>query len=752
MSLVDRVSSDARAEFLSSIANIVVSIEKSLSAESGGSLNGTNGHRHVQYRVAGTFSSPESGESQDSAGCIRQFISKGNKLHLNCTQDVHDLISHLIGADELSALGLDSFRTLAAQQAWRSSPRKTESKSSGRSYTLYMIRPTLSDAAQLKSVLHYDRSECYVLCLPEVSDMFPGVLQGMLGKSFTVLRGIGGHRGNRVVHLYSCNVHMAPVESSVLSMFISRSFQTFYAEGDPMSAWFYSKALEHLESRIFDGAVPRVTCLGHLSRMVAEILLKCRRDSAADLIILGTERSHAGSDMPYLTKELNAHRYGKESTTASSAETHSPKTGDKGTNADARATTDTMRLLRQSSMVDEAVLIDRSVDLVTPMCLNFTYEGLLDNLFGAVKGNLHLPPGVVEGSAGAAPIGILDQYRSNITSNKGSSSAKSTQSSSVLTLNSPLYKEIRWMNYSEVGKYLHQRALQVHKGYERGGLSTLGEMDAFVKKFKNLQKEHSELSVHVNLMSWLSSLVNGDLIQLLQHMEDTILQYSSDAKPEDSKLASITAKLFNKPCDPFVALFLDLIFWNVDVNQLYRLLVLASQTRDGIKSGDLQNIKRAVVDQYGFNQLLAMHELERMGMVRVNDAPDGMRWSRLCKKLNLLVDRDTGSADYSMIFGGYAPISLRLYQLIVLSRGLGSVQSELRLLNCPVSVLRQKNLVSEHKRQESKAATYKVLGYLGGVTLGEIAAVASLNQKQSQKILLITTDIVGMRNMLKVDV
>ncbi|CDR96724.1 VACUOLAR PROTEIN SORTING (VPS33), putative [Babesia bigemina] len=751
MSLVDRVASDARAELLSSIANVIVSIERSQSAESSASSNDVNGHRQVPYRVAGTVSSPERGESQDSAGWIRQFISKGNKLNVNCTQDVHDLVSHLFATDELSALGLDSFKTLAAQQSWRSSPRKGDGKATGGSYTLYMIRPTLPDASQLKSVLHYDRSECYVLCLPEVSDMFPGVLQGMLGKSFTVLRGIGGHHGNRVVHLYSCNVHMAPVESCVLSMFISRSFQTFYAEGDPMASWFYAKAFEHLESRIFDGAVPRVTCLGHLSRLVGEVMLKGRRDSAADLIILGSERSHSGSDMPYLTKEMNENRYRKQGTAADSAETQSAKAGDKGSNASAQATTDTMRLLRQSSVVDEAVLIDRYVDLVTPMCLNFTYEGLLDNLFGVVQGHAHLPPGVVEGSAGAAPIGILDQYRSNIASNRGALAARATQSGSVLTLSSPLYKDIRWMNYSEVGKYLHQRALQVHKGYERGDLSTLGEMDAFVKKFKNLQKEHSELSVHVNLMSWLSSLVNGDLIQLLQHMEDTILQCSSDVKPDDSKLASITAKLFNKPCDPCVALFLDLIFWNVDVNQLYRLLVLASQTRDGIKSSDLQNIKRAVVDQYGFNQLLAMHELERMGMVRINDAPDGLRWSRLCKKLNLLVDRDTGTADYSMIFGGYAPISLRLYQLIVLSRGIGSIQSELRLLNCPVSVLRQKGLVADQKRQEAKAATYKLLGYLGGVTLGEIAAVAYLNQKQSQQILLLTTDIVGMRNMLKVD-
>ncbi|GIX60916.1 vacuolar protein sorting/secretion protein [Babesia caballi] len=741
MSLVDRVSADARSEFLSSVANVVASIERLRSRGiTGADFGGTESQESPGGLVP--LHVREEQAHLDSEGCIRRFISKGNELHLKCTLDVKDLLSHLFRGDELLELGFASIQTISSH-APRRSPRTTDGHTAGQHYDIFLLRPALTDAHQLKSALHLDRSECFVICLPAVSDMFPEVLQGVMGKGYTVARGIRGQSGNRVIHLFGCNVHMAPVESCALSMFLSRSFESFYGEGDPMASWFFARALEYLESRIFDGAIPMVSCLGNLARFSAEILLKGRRDCAADLIILGKEQSHAPSDMPFLTRELRKNdrvmRRGCEKSN-DSATASSSCLGE-------TLLKERMGLLRQSSLVDEAVLIDRKVDLVTPMCLNFTYEGLLDNVFGIDRGKVHLPPGVVEGSAGAAP-GILEQYRSNAAAGRGHNSSHKVAGTTELSLGSSLYREIRWLNYSEVGKYLHQRALQVHKGYERGELSTLGEMDAFVKKFKSLQQEHSELSVHVNLMSWLSSLVNGDVTQLQQQLEDSILQSSSDLKLEDSKLASITAKLFNKPCDPSVALFLDLIFWNVDVQQVYRLLVLLSQTRDGLKMTDLQSIKKAIVDQYGFGQMLVMHELEQRGLLRVNESPDGLRWSRLCKKLNLLVDRDTGAADYSVIFGGYAPISIRLFQLIVLSRGISAVQSELRLLNCAVTVLRQRSLVPVESRG---SGSHKLLGFLGGVTLGEIAAVAALNQKRAEQTLLLATNVIDLRSMLNVE-
>ncbi|EDO08292.1 Sec1 family protein [Babesia bovis T2Bo] len=721
MSLVDQVAADGRVEFLSSIKKVITHIRNKASQSSGR----PNDARSTESSEKGTASTQGyDSVRHDVEQLIRSLANDNCAICLQCTSDVKELVDHLFLNGSLLDIGLKSIDLIQTEPP----NRRERSEDTTKSQQIYLIRPTFEDAGILKAVMSYDRSECFVLCLPGASEMFPDVLQGVLRKDFTVVRGIGKQTGNRIVHLFDCNVHMAPLESCALSMFISRSMESFYMEGDPMASWFFAKAVEHLESRILDGAINLLTCLGHLARFSGEILIKSRRDCAAELIVNSTKHSSVSSDMPFLTRELRNQRLLTDMPTS-------------GTDEDPSATVnlDTqrrMKLLKQSGTIDEAVIIDRRVDMVTPMCLNVTYEGLLDNVFGITNGSLQCPLGVVDGSVGDAS-GILEQYRSNF----GTLFPDTT----VVPLRSSLYREIRWLNYSEVGKHLHQRALQVHKGYERGDLATLDEMGAFVKKFKNLQKEHSELSIHVNMMSWMNSLISGDCMQLLHQLEDSILQSATDIKPDDSKIASLTAKIFNKPSDPCVQLFLDLIYWNVDVTQVYRLLILLSQTRDGVKSSELQSIKRAIVDQYGFCQLMTLHKLETMGLIRINDSPDGLRWARLCKKLNLLVDRENATADYASIFGGYAPISVRLFQLIILARNVSSVEADLRLLDCPVAVLRQKSVLPGNPTGRSHC---KLLGFLGGVTLGEIAAIAALNQKRGEQTLILATNVISMKSML----
>lgn len=732
MSLVDQVLSDARSEFFLAVTNALSSFSKAdetTTCAGLGDASDSNDNfekdgrpcRYVDRRTA-----------FEAEAYIKKVISDGNQINLFMTQDVNDLIRQLFKGNELIEFGFTSLKAMHRQHSRRVSIT-AERATKGEIFNIYFLRPTLYEASILKSNLLHERGDYYaVICLPDVPDVFPEVLQSVLGGDFTISRSISG---SKLVRLFPCNIHMAPVDSCVLSMFLSNSFEEFYADGDPMLSWFFAKAVEYLEYRMLDGAIPRVTCLGHLSRFISEALIRGRRDFAADLIVWGAERSNASSDIPFLTDELIRSkawiRRPPDSATANDV------------TLDPELFKEQKKILGLSTVLDEAIFIDRFVDMVTPMCLNFTYEGLLDNAFGVVQERVNVPPGIIDGNSGTGSA-IYDQYRNNFLTDDSSSNIFND---TLVQLSSPLYKEIRWLNYADAGMYLHQRALQVQKGYERGQLNTIGEMGEFVKKFKTLQQEHSELAVHVNLMSWLSSRINGSITQQLHQLEDYILQSSPDIKVEDSKLASLTAKIFNKASDRCVDMFLDIIYSNAEIRQIYRLLILLSQTRNGIKASQLQSIKKAIVDQYGFQQLLVFHQLEKMGLITVNDVPDGMRWTRLCKKLNLLVDRDTSASDYSVIFGGYAPISLRLLQLLLLSQNVTTIRSELGLLSCPVAVLKQKNLLQS---QTNGHARYKLFGMIGGVTLGEIASFMSMNQKSNQRMLLLTTNVANINSFIKV--
>ena len=50
--------------------------------------------------------------------------------------------------------------------------------------------------------------------------------------------------------------------------------------------------------------------------------------------------------------------------------------------------------------IDNLVLIDRSVDMVTPMCTQLTYEGLIDEFFHIKYGAVSLDGAVVRKEAG----------------------------------------------------------------------------------------------------------------------------------------------------------------------------------------------------------------------------------------------------------------------------------------------------------------------------------------------------------------
>ena len=43
------------------------------------------------------------------------------------------------------------------------------------------------------------------------------------------------------------------------------------------------------------------------------------------------------------------------------------------------------------SLIDMIVLIDRDVDMVTPLCTQLTYEGLIDEILGIEKGAVAIP-------------------------------------------------------------------------------------------------------------------------------------------------------------------------------------------------------------------------------------------------------------------------------------------------------------------------------------------------------------------------
>ena len=111
----------------------------------------------------------------------------------------------------------------------------------------------------------------------------------------------------------------------------------------------------------------------------------------------------------------------------------------------------------------------------------------------------------------------------------------------------------------------------------------------------------------------------------------------------------------------------DLICADTDRSQLsraLRLLCLQSLSSGGIRSNKFDALKRIIIQTYGYEQLLTICNLERSGILKRKDlllVESMSTWHSLRKPFRLIDER---VSDISYVAAGYAPLSVRLLQIL----------------------------------------------------------------------------------------
>lgn len=124
--------------------------------------------------------------------------------------------------------------------------------------------------------------------------------------------------------MWEYSLDLLPLEDDLLSLEWDSTFKELYLDQDTTSIYYAAKALMRLQ-RIY-GWFPRILGKGDYSKALCDMMLRMRLEMAVD-------------------------------------------------DLDASQTT------QMSQHIDSLIIIDRSVDLVTPLCTQLTYEGLIDEIF-----------------------------------------------------------------------------------------------------------------------------------------------------------------------------------------------------------------------------------------------------------------------------------------------------------------------------------------------------------------------------------
>nr|XP_054928610.1 vacuolar protein sorting-associated protein 33A-like isoform X2 [Dermacentor andersoni] len=366
--------------------------------------------------------------------------------------------------------------------------------------------------------------------------------------------------------------------------------------------------------------------------------------------------------------------------------------------------------------VDTLLLLDRQVDLLTPLATQLTYQGLLDELFGVQHNLVRLPE---------------------------ASSSEGAGSRQQLCLNSAeeLFAELRDRNFNAVGPLLSREAKSLTSQYEvRHDAKTIGEIKQFVDRLPSMQLKRKSLANHTSLAEEVKKVTDQESF------------FENLAVEQEFMNGVDTDKVH-----PHIE---DCIARQEDIVKVLRLVCMQSVANNGLRPKVLDHYRREILQTYGYWQLLWLLRLEKAGLLQAQEHKNHFSTLRKTLKLNVEDVSEQVPNDLSYVYSGYAPLSVRLAQFLALP-GWRAISEALTLLPGPtLTDLQQRPPAGRMPRRGSVSSLHSssaeepkvtLVFFLGGCTYAEISALRFLSQQDDAPVeyLVATTKLINGRTFLQ---
>ncbi|XP_056088767.1 vacuolar protein sorting-associated protein 33A [Rhinichthys klamathensis goyatoka] len=445
---------------------------------------------------------------------------------------------------------------------------------------------------------------------------------------------------------------LIPYDGDLLSMESESSFRECYLENDQTSLYHAAKGLMTLQALY--GTIPQIFGKGECARHVANMMLRMKREFAGHAQIL--------------------------------------------------------------PVFDTLLLLDRNVDLLTPLATQLTYEGLIDEIYGITNGYVKLPP---------------EKFAQK---KQGEGGKDLPTEPKKLQLNSAeeLYAEIRDKNFNAVGAALSKKAKIISAAFEeRHNAKTVGEIKQFVSQLPHMQAARSSLANHTSI----AELVKDITISEAFFESLTVEQEFMTGVDTDKVSTYIEDCIAQK--DPLI--------------KILRLVCMQSVCNNGLKQKVLDYYKKEILQTYGYEHILTVKNLEKVGLLKPQSTMRN-NYPTIRKTLKLWMEdaNEQNPNDISYVYSGYAPLSVRLTQ--VLARpGWRSIEEVLKILPGPHFEERQQVPTGLHKKRQPGENRTTLVFFLGGVTYAEIAALRFLSNMEDSgtEYIIATTKLINGTSWIK---
>ena len=402
----------------------------------------------------------------------------------------------------------------------------------------------------------------------------------------------------------------------------------------------------------------------------------------------------------------------------------------------------------EASTVSAMVMIDRQVDLVTPMLTPLTYEGLLDDSFGIDTGFLTVPVEAINPNEDEKETGekkdVHNPSEKVVISVHGSDK---------------LYAQVRNQHVEVFGGFLQNQAMALKESHaeftSHGKRKDLSEIHQFVKQIPVFNQNLRSLTNHIHLAESINKTTKDALFRERWQTERSMVE--------------------GEFCYDLLE---DMVASQYPVWRFFLLLCLQSLCAGGIKSSRFDTLRRDIVQCYGYEYLFLLHHLEKAGLLRRREGLflDSAAGFHSLRQSLVLIHPEVQTAepdDVAYVSSGYAPLSVRLVQTAVqhswnkLTESLKELPGRMVDISQASPPADLNTILQEQQKSRtprvslssmvadgSASSTRKpilLVCYVGGVTYMEIAALRFLSGRRSFPfhIVIVTTKIVNGRQLIQ---
>ena len=345
---------------------------------------------------------------------------------------------------------------------------------------------------------------------------------------------------------------------------------------------------------------------------------------------------------------------------------------------------DTSNNLNNENETLACFIFDRNVDMITPLCTNYVYEGLLDDYLGIDFNTIYVPPKILEKESKVDNVKI------------------------DLSEKDKFYSSVKDFNFKKIKTFFPERLAELNKG----------DLE------KEKKSEKASLTNHIKLSDYISNNQKIPIFKYYQNLEKSLLK----------------GELPNKIHD-FIE---DEMGKKANEYNLLKMICLESIIHSGIKYKIYEQIKKDFLNTYGYKEIFLWHNLEKIEILKPQD--NNSFYSEANKKLQLVLeDADVNEqSDISYTYNGYAPMIVKLIEKALSQGGWNSIRDLLRKIPGQTNFPSEESDIYS----TSVDKQFILLVFIGGITYGELAAIRLLNKKnRNKKFIVLTTGMINTKKI-----